>query len=231
MKKSLSMNPFGFAAMMAMAAMISLTSCSKEDQLSDDSTLVPVSWTPNSREITLAPGESTKIYGTVVFSDGRTSSNIEAVNINAESCDVVWTYGGWEMVGLAPGTCTVTANVRMSGSWKGQMEFFQDVTVNVVKPEKPLTGIEISPAEATIREGETINFKVYAVYADSRREISPVVCDFEVFDDGNQHVSSMFSGKDAYVTGSQGIGETRIKVIYTENGVTADATAVIRSVL
>lgn len=230
MKKSISMNSLGFAAMMAMTAMISLTSCSKEDQLPDDSSFEPVSWTPNTREITILPGESAKIYGTVVFSDGRTTPDIEAVNINAESRDVVWTNGGWEVVGWAPGTDTVTANVRMGGSWEGQKEFFQNVTVNVVNPSEPITALEISPASATLKHDETIHFKFYAVYAGSRREISPVVCDFEVSDDGSQHLSYTFSGKEAYVDTAQETGETYVTATYTENGVTVSATSVISTV-
>ena len=228
MKKSISMNPAGFAAMMAMAAMISFTSCTKEDQVSS---FEPVSWTPDSREITLLPGETAKIYGTVVFSDGRNTENIEAVNINAESGDVVWTYGGWKMVGLVPGTETVTANVRMTGPWNGKKEFYQDVTVKVVNPEKPIIGIEISPAEVAIKSGEKVDFKVYAVYEDSKREISPVVCKFDVTDDGSQHISYTFSGMDAYVNGSQGTGNTYINVTYTENGVTVNATSLVKSVV
>ena len=228
MKKNFTMNPAGFA-MMAMAAMISLTSCNKEDQLSD-SIFAPVSWAPNSSEITIFPGEAAKIYGTVTYSDGSVDNNFEAANINAESDEVVWTYGGWQMVGLAPGTGTVTANVRMSGPWSGQKVFYQDVKVNVVNPEKPVVALEISPAEATIRPGETVSFKFYAVYADSRREISPVVCRFKVTDDGDQHVSCTFSGKDAYVNASQGSGETLVTATYLENGVIVSATSVIKSV-
>lgn len=215
---------------LATAMTLSAISCEKEPQPTQSSSFEPVSWTLNQSELTLLPGEATKVYGTVAWSNGQTDSDVEAVNLNSESASV-WTCGSRTMVGLTPGTATVKANVRMSGSWKGYREFYQDVKVNVVYPEETITGLEISPAFATIKHGEEINFKVYAVYGDAKREIAPVCCSFNVTDDGAQHISYNFRDNEASVGSSQGEGETYIKVTYTENGKTVEANSTIKSVL
>ena len=216
---------------LATAMTLSAISCEKEPQPTQSSSFEPLSWTLNQSEITLLPGEATKVYGTVAWSNGQTDSDIEAVNLNSENASV-WTYGGWTMVGMTPGTSTVKANVRMGGSgWTGYKEFYQDVKVNVVNPDKPIVSLEIYPESATIKSGEEINFKIYAVYEDSRREIAPIACSFDVRDDGTQHVSYTFKDNKATVGASQGKGETFIKVTYAENGKTVEASSTIESVL
>ena len=214
---------------LATAAALSAISCEKEAQPAQSGLFEPVSWTLNQSEITLLPGEATKVYGTVAWSNGETTADIEAVNLNSESASV-WTYGGWKMVGMTPGTSTVRANVRMGGSWEGYREFYQDVKVNVVYPEETITGLEISPAFATIKSGQKIDFKVYAVYGDAKREIAPVCCSFDVTDDGGQHISYLFKDNEAYVNASQDMGETYIRVTYTENGKTVEANSTIESI-
>jgi hypothetical protein len=216
---------------LATAMTLSAISCEKEAQPAQNDSLEPVSWTLNQSEITVLTGEAVKVYGTVAWSNGETNSDIEAANLNAGEDACVWTYGGWKMVGMTPGTATVKANVRMGGSgWTGYKEFYQDVKVNVVYPEETITGLEISPAYATIKSGQKIDFKVYAVYGDAKREIAPVCCSFDVTDDGGQHISYLFKGNEAYVNASQDMGETYIKVTYTENGKTVEANSTIESI-
>lgn len=216
---------------LAIAVTICATSCEKESQPVQNDTNEPVSWTPDNSEMTILTGEKTKVWGTVAWSNGESSPGFEAINLNADDGSCVWTYGGWEMVGLAPGTSTVKANVRMGGWWKGKREFYQDIKVNVVYPEETITGLKISPERATIKHGEEIKFTIYAVYASGTREIAPVVCKFDVTDDGVQHIACIFDGNKAYVGASQGKGETYIKATYTENGKTVEAHSTIESVL
>jgi hypothetical protein len=214
-------------------SLTALVSCEKENTPSvQDGSCEPVSWIPDSPEITILPGETAKVYGTVTWSDGHKTSDFEATRINSADKDIVWTYGGWNMVGVTPGESTATAETgAWTGSWEGERNFSQEIKVTVVNPEKPIIGLELSPAHATIKAGEEINFKVYAVYADTRREISPIVCDFDVTDDGAQHIAYIFKDGKANVNASQGTGETYFKATYVENGITVEANSTIESVL
>ena len=219
-------NHFLTAAVLPLLAVLCLASCEKENQTVVNEPSKAVSWTPFEESLTLSVGETATINGETVYSDG---SKIEETALcTSKNENIVFADGGYKIIGLAPGTAYVDARVAYYavGNLSTPEALFQkEIKVTVVSSGTELSGLELSPAEVSIKRGDEVAFKVFATYADgSRREISPRVCKWNATDDGAQHIVYDSDGK---VRGMQGTGETILIAEYTEDGVTANASAKI----
>lgn len=222
---------FGIVAIAtaALVAAIAGTSCSKEEQNTGFKEKTAVSWTPSEESYTIRVGETAKVEGTLLYDDGQ-AVTIEAF-CTSDNPEVVKADGGLGVLGIAPGTATVNAQVRLyrNGNLSAPPTVFEKpVTFTVKAEDKQMMSLEVSPSEVTLERGESVRLKVFAVYPDGgRKEIDPSLCRWSVEDDGVQHVTY---GSDGMVTACQYGGWTIITATYTESGETASASSCITTV-
>lgn len=222
---------FGIVAIAtaALVAAIAGTSCNKEEQKTGFKEKTAVSWTPSDESYTIRVGETAKVEGTLLYDDGQTVT-LEAF-CTSDNPEVVRADGGLGVLGIAPGTATVNAQVRLyrNGNLSARPTVFEKpVTFTVKAEDKQMMSLEVSPSELTLERGESVRLKVFAVYPDGgRKEIAPSLCRWSVEDDGVQHV---IYGSDGVVTACQYSGWTVITASYTESGQTVSASSCITTV-
>ena len=104
---------FGIVAIAtaALVAAIAGTSCNKEEQKTGFKEKTAVSWTPSDESYTIRVGETAKVEGTLLYDDGQTVT-LEAF-CTSDNPEVVRADGGLGVLGIAQGTATVNAQVRL----------------------------------------------------------------------------------------------------------------------
>lgn len=194
------------------------TSCTEEKIEKENgvntSEVVPVSWTPERMSYTIHIGESVTVDGTLAYSNGKTQSMKGlCTSLNPS---VVRASESFEALGMELGTAKVLAKVSFTDQAGAVQVFDSEVTIEVVPEAGDPVRLELVPDDITIGRGESFIYTVTVVYQDGRRkEIAPSLCDWDVEDDGAQHLSY---GKDGKITGMQGPGETVVTATYDKEG-------------
>ena len=143
---------FGIVAIAtaAIVAAIAGTSCNKEEQNTGFKEKTAISWTPSEESYTIRVGETAKVEGTLLYDDGQTVT-LEAF-CTSDNPEVVRADGGLGVLGIAPGTATVNAQVRLytNGNLSAPPTVFEKpVTFTVKAEDKQMMSLEVSPSEVT----------------------------------------------------------------------------------
>lgn len=206
-----------------------LVSCSKNIGEQANQASEPKSWTVPASEMTYTEGSTFTVEGLLI--DAYGAESILKGLCTCDDVDVLYTDGGWDVIALAPGTAVLDAEVRFynKGITTPSSVFKQSIDVTVLPEERVLSGIDPGSTTLTIKCGDSIFLKVDAVYADgTRKYINPILLDYEMEDDGTQHIT--YDAKTGEIKACQAGGPTRLTIFFSEKSITAHTAITVNIV-
>ena len=200
------------------AASVTAVSCQEKIEEPVPQPKEPQSWTVASSEVTYKSGETFRVNGTLVDAMGM-ESTIDGFCTSTDD-SVLYADGGWDVVALAPGTAVINSEVRFynHGISKPSSLFQQTVNVTIVPEDRILTGLNAGAMSRTMKRGDSVILTVEAIYANGeRKRIHPMLLEWDVKDDGIQHVT--YVKRTSEIRAHQEGGPTELTVSFTENGI------------
>ena len=200
------------------AASVTAVSCQEKIEEPVPQPQEPQSWRVNSPEVTYRTCENFRVNGTLVDAMGMESTICGFCTSPDNS--VVYADGGWDVVALAPGTAVVNAEVRFynHGISKPSSLFQQTVNVTVVPEDRILTGLNAGALTRTMKRGDSFTIDIEAIYANGeRKRIHPMLLEWDVKDDGMQHI--VYIKRTGEIKAYQEGGPTEVILSFTENGI------------